>query len=668
MLRKLSILILLFISTIGWTQISDGQLNTLDNRYIDEYGDTAKIYTDEVEIELSDKTYYHDYKIIDYKMDTTYIDTTLNIKKYYKFNVERKDDLELMSFHNPGQAHNSLAYTFNDNNSTYPETGARAQHFNYFEVEDIKYYSVPTPSTELMWSTVLEQGHLLDAMFSFNLSEQFNASLSFRSLRSLGKYRHSLTDHGAARITMSYHTKNKKYFIRGHLVAQDLNNDQNGGLTDESLFYFEAGDPNFKDRARMETNFSDAKNSIRGNRYYFDHFFILWDKKDSLKTIPSDLKIGHQFNFEGKHYEYEQDIANEMFGQAFTNDIRDHAQFSKLYNEAYLSLNSPITLGEVRFKVNNYFYNHSYKSIVITEDGVIDSKLEGNSFAIGGEWHTKFKKFNLDVDASQIISGNLTGHAYSAMASFKGDYSIDPISLKSINSFEASARIFSNSKAPNFNFLLNQSDYKNYNWQNDYKNEEINGLGVLFDSEKWIYASANITNIDNYTYFDRDENTGQTRPMQATESVNYFKVKLSKEFRVGNFRLDNQFIYQKVANGEDVLRVPDFITRNTFYYANYIFKGSPMYLEAGVTFNYFSKYLMNSYNPLIAEFYLQDDREYGGFPLFDFFVNFKVKTMRVFFKLEHFNSSFSDNNYYSAPTYPYRDFVIRFGLVWNFFI
>lgn len=656
MLRKLSILILLFVSAISWAQISDGQLNTLDNRYIDEYGDTAKIYTNEVEVELSDKTYYHDYKIIDYKMDTTYIDTTLNIKKYYKFNLERKDNLELISFHNPGQAYNTLAYEFNES-STYPETGARAHHFNFYEVEDIKYYSVPTPSTELMWSTVLEQGHLLDAMFSFNLSEQFNASLSYKSLRSLGKYRHSLSDHGAARITMSYHTKNKKYFIRGHLVAQDLNNDQNGGLTDESLEYFENADPNFTDRARMETNFVDAENSIRGNRYYFDHFFVLWDKKDSLKTIPSDLKIGHQFNFERKHYEYRQENANDMFGRAFKNEIRDDAKFSKLYNEAYLSLNSPITLGEVRFKVNNYLYNHSYKSIVITEDGVIDSKLEGNSFALGGEWHTQFKKFNLDVDASQIISGNLTGHAYSAMASFKTD-----------SVFTAHARVFSNSRSPNFNFLLNQSDYKNYNWQNDYKNEEINGLGVLFDSDKWIYASANITNIDNYTYFDRDESTGQTRPMQANESVNYFKVKLSKEIRFGNFALDNQFIYQKVTNGEDVLRVPDFITRNTFYYANYIFKGKPMYLEAGVTFSYFSKYLMNSYNPVIAEFYLQDDREYGGFPLFDFFVNFKVKTMRVYFKLEHFNSGFSENNYYSAPTYPYRDFVIRFGLVWNFFI
>ena len=124
MLRKLSILILLFISAIGSAQRNEGQLNTLDNRYVDEYGDTAKIYTDEVEIELSDKTYYDDYKVIDFKLDTTFVDTTLSMKKYYNFNLERKDQFELMSFHNPGQSYNSLAYTF-DVNSTYPKIGAR---------------------------------------------------------------------------------------------------------------------------------------------------------------------------------------------------------------------------------------------------------------------------------------------------------------------------------------------------------------------------------------------------------------------------------------------------------------------------------------------------------------------------------------------------------------
>jgi hypothetical protein len=508
-----------------------------------------------------------------------------------------------------------------------------------------------------MWSTVLEQGHYLDAMFTFNLSKRFNASLSYRSLRSLGKYRYALTDMGAARITMSYFTKNERYYVRGHLLAQDLNNQQNGGLTAQSVEYFEDGDPNFSDRARLETNFTDATTTIRGNRYYLDHFYILWDKKDSLKTIPSDLKIGHQIYFEGQHHQYDQQSANILFGPAYKNVIDDDALLTKLYNEAYLSLNSPITLGEVRFKVNDYLYNYSYNSIVVSEDGVIDSKLEGNSFAVGGEWHTRFKKFNLDVDASQVISGPLTGHAYSAMASFKTD-----------SVFSVKARVFSNSRSPNFNFLLHQSDYKLYNWQNNFDNEELNGIDFVFDSEKWIYASANISNIDNYHYFDVNEITGQAEPKQATESVNYFKIMISKEIRFGKFALDNQFIYQKVTNGDDVLRVPDFITRNTFYYANDIFKGKPLYLETGITFSYFSSYMMNAYNPVLSEFYLQNDREFGGFPLFDFFVNFRVKTMRVFFKLEHFNSGLSENNYFSAPTYPYRDFVIRLGLVWNFFI
>lgn len=656
MLKNLSILFFLCLTSMGMAQINEGQLNTLDNRYVDEYGDTAKIYSNEVRVELSEEVFYYDYKVVDYKMDTTFIDTTLNMGKHYKFNVERKDHLEYMSFHNPGQSYNTLSYTFDDL-QTYPRIGARAQHFNYYEVEDVKYYSVPTPTTELMWSTVLEQGALLDAMFTFNLSKQFNAAIAYKGLRSLGKYRHAITESGAARLSLSYHTKNEKYFIRGHLVAQHMDNQQNGGLTDESIEAFESADPNFKDRARMETNFTDAENALRGNRYYFDHFYILWDKKDSLKTIASDLKIGHQLNYERKHHEFYQDNANSYFGQAYTGGITDDAKFSKMYNEVFVSLNSPITLGEVKFKVNNYNYNYSYKSIVISEDGVIEPELEGSSIAVGGEWHTQLKKFNIDVDASQIITGDLTGHAYSGAASFKLD-----------SLFTVSGRAYSMSKSPNFNFLLNQSDYKRYNWQNDYSNENTNGIDFVFDSKKWIFASVHLTNIDNYAYFDTDDDTGQAKPMQASTTVNYFKVKLSKEIRFGNWALDNQFIYQKVDSEEDVLRVPDFITRNTFYYANYIFKGKPMYIETGVSFSYFSKYMMSAYNPLISEFYLQDDREYGGFPLLDFFVNFKVKTMRVYFKLEHFNSGFSENLYYSAPTYPYRDFVIRFGLVWNFFI
>ena len=37
-----------------------------------------------------------DYKIISYGRDTTFVDTTLTIKKEYKYNYLRKDDFELM--------------------------------------------------------------------------------------------------------------------------------------------------------------------------------------------------------------------------------------------------------------------------------------------------------------------------------------------------------------------------------------------------------------------------------------------------------------------------------------------------------------------------------------------------------------------------------------------
>lgn len=264
---------------------------------------------------------------------------------------------------------------------------------------------------------------------------------------------------------------------------------------------------------------------------------------------------------------------------------------------------------------------------------------------------------NLNVDASTIVSGNLNGHNILASIDYVKD------SLLSI-----SAHAFRNSRSPNLNFQLYQSSYKKYNWQNDFNNEETTGIGFVFDSKKWGFASVNINNINNYTYFDAPIESEQTKPIQLGENINYLKVKLSKEFRLGHFALDNQFIYQNVSSGSEVFRVPDFITRNTLYYQNHLFKGKPLYLQTGITFRYFSKYYMNSYNPVLSEFYLQNNQEIGGYPMFDFFLNLRIKTMQIFFKLEHFNSSLGEQNYYSAPLYPYRDLSFRFGLIWTFFI
>ena len=93
-----------------------------------------------------------------------------------------------------------------------------------------------------------------------------------------------------------------------------------------------------------------------------------------------------------------------------------------------------------------------------------------------------------------------------------------------------------------------------------------------------------------------------------------------------------------------------------------------MFLQTGIIFNYFTEYNMNGYDPLLAEFYTQNQQKLGGFPRLDFFINAKIRQTRIFLKAEHFNSAFTGYNYYSAPNQPFRDFAVRFGLVWNFFL
>ena len=50
----------------------------------------------------------------------------------------------------------------------------------------------------------------------------------------------------------------------------------------------------------------------------------------------------------------------------------------------------------------------------------------------------------------------------------------------------------------------------------------------------------------------------------------------------------------------------------------------------------------------------------------DFFLNVKIKTVRVFIKADHLNSSMSGNNYMITPHYPANDRTFKLGISWRF--
>ena len=597
----------------------------------------------------------YDYKIISHENDTTYVDTTLSIQKEYKYNYLRKDYFELLPFNNTGQTFNTLSYDF-ESNKMMPSFGSRAKHFNYHEIEDVNYFYVPTPLTELMFKTVFEQGQLLDAFFTTNVSKQLNFSIAYKGLRTLGKYQHILSSTGNLRFTTNYKTKNDRYHARAHIYMQDIFNEENGGISDEDLLNFESGAEDFLDREIFDPIFEDAESELRGKRFYLDHSYALIQKKDSLSN--NTLKIGNIISLEDKFYNYAQDNQSDFFGEAFrSSSIADRVTLEDFFMKVNAKYSNN-TIGDVSFNVDYNNYNYGYDAVSILNDQTITNRLKGDIISVGGSYKKVFKDFKINGSLGVNISGD-----------FDGNYLLANLEYKLNEDFLFKATINSNSKSPNYNFLLYQSDYSNFNWQNNnFENIDTQKLAFHIVSDKWLDASFDYTTINNFTYFKQDEiERGIVTPFQSDQTINYFRVKLVKDINYRKFTLSNTIMYQNVIDGEGELNVPDLIIRNSLFYSNHFFKKA-LYLQTGFTFQYFSSYNMNSYNPLIGEFQVQNQTELGGFPRLDFFVNAKVQQTRIFIKAEHFNSAFTGYDFYSAPNYPYRDFVVRFGLVWNFFL
>lgn len=591
-------------------------------------------------------------------VDSIEMDTTISIKKEYKFNYLQKDIFGLMPFANIGQTYNTLSFN-SFNSGTVPLFGSRSKHFNYLEHEDIKFYEVATPFTRLTYKTAFEQGQMLDAFITVNLSKQFNFSIAYKGLRSLGNYQNALTSAGNFRFTSNYKSKNKRYIATGYVVMQDLLNQENGGLKTEDLENFTSGNEEFIDRSVFDPNFEDAENILEGKRFFLEHSYLLTNERDSLHK--NELKIYNTISFEDKFYEYTQtSAADEYFGEFFNSSINDRVTLENFNTSLGLKYNNAI-LGDIRFAVNYTDANYGYNSVVLLDEEYIPNRIKYNFAGLEGAYSKSYKGFRISGNGGVNLSDIYVGSYLEGNIKFTLNKDILIMGAIGVNS-----------RLPNYNHLLYQSDYLNYNWYNLDSFNNINTQQLKFSvlSDKYFNTTVDISNIENYTFFnsvDTTEEFNVIKPEQYDESLQYLRVKVQKEFKFGNFALDNTILYQNVISDSDVLNVPALITRNTIYYSNELFKKS-MRLQIGITSNYFSEYNMNGYDPLLSEFYTQNETKLGGFPRLDFFINAKVRQTRIFLKAEHFNSSFTGYDYFSAPNQPYRDFTIRFGLVWDFFL
>lgn len=637
--------------------------------------------------EKKDSLNLNEYKIFYMDRDYENVDTSLTINKYYKFNFLRKDQFELLSFANSGHTYNKLSYDL-IKESKLPDIGALAKHFQYFEKEDIGYYEVATPFTEIMAKSTFEQGQILDFLVSVNLSPNYNFTIAHKGYKSLGKYQNTRSRGNQFRFSSNFKSKKNLTNWKFHITSQNIFNQENGGLTPDDIYFFEQAPDYFVldnsgnqillddgsyeminydgylDRSRLGGSiFSES--SLYSKRFFSDlRHKIIYNKDEDIDI----LTIAYQFTHEYKKLEYNDNYSSPLFGEFIGEDIKDQSRFIKQENKllALLDLNN---IGKLSLGFNNISWLNSFKLYEeLTSE--IPFEIDPNQQILSATFKKDLSNYSFYLNTTKSLKNKF----FKNQSSLK----IEAEPLRNLK-FILSGNIIENS--PNFNYVLYRSTYENYNWYNDnLKNTKISNGYLSLSLKELINISGEYSQIENYTYFKETTNqlNGEIDRMriasvgQKNSLINYLRVKLKSNIGINKFNLINTAMYQKTdqeldgINDQQTLNVPEWIVRSTLMFSTNVFNNS-LFIQTGLTFNYFTKYYADYYNPLISEFVTQNYKQIGEYPRFDFFFNAKIQQTRVYISVEHLNSSFTGYDYYSDPFNPYRDMSVRFGLVWNFF-
>ena len=222
--------------------------------------------------------------------------------------------------------------------------GARAKHYGYMEEDEIGYYEVPSPLTEMFFKTVFEQGQLVDALITVNTSPRLNITLAHKAYRSLGNYINTLGGATNLRFASQYTSKNYRYRQRSHFAAQRLENQSNGGLDSLSVYYFEKSVDEleydgFLDRSRL-TNNANTNNTLIGRRYFIDQQYDVKlggaDKMNNYEK-PKVLTLGNKSIYEAKHFVFDNTGGNSFYGTVSgTTDFSVRNSLDIFDNELYV--------------------------------------------------------------------------------------------------------------------------------------------------------------------------------------------------------------------------------------------------------------------------------------------------------------------------------------------
>ncbi len=543
-----------------------------------------------------------------------------------------------------GQANYTMNYSFHRTHGFIYKTMPYTLYHRSFD--NWQWHYAPESYTRIDYEWASGKENLFNVVHAQTINN-FSFELDFTSMIAEGLYvRQAVRDINVG-TRVSYHTNKNRYGFDLAYIFNLFSLNENGGIENDTLFEtglkvrsisvkFENAQSNNQDHDvffRQYLNLSKNK-TINVTNYYYLGYLVHDFEFSTLKSLYND----HDLNLE--YY----NIAN--YDSLFTFDSLSSYQLrNSLMWTNYMNDDTSL--------VNRNHFVHLVFGVSHAYSKTGDSCSNYYTYSL-----TPFT--NIHIRIIRYLELKLNG-----LYSFHGYNSNDITAGLNLSWQFKNEKDIYHALSINSNFYRYQPDYfytnyfaNTYNWKNEnLKKQQHFQVGLEWQYDKYK-VDINYYTLQNTMIIGED-----MLPNQLDKAANIMQFAALVPFRYKGFGFDATMFVQYC--DQKYIPMPWFAGRGSVFYGFPMFKKA-MFLQLGLEMLYNTSFYANGYNPVMQQFYYQNDKKIGNYGYFDFFANVKVSRFYFHFVLGNFLADVFQKTYYLLPHYPAKGLNFKVGASWRF--
>ncbi|MES2617043.1 MAG: putative porin [Bacteroidota bacterium] len=559
-------------------------------------------------------------------------------------------------------------------------TGFNPYGKHYFYNNNARFYNAKLPFTTFYYTQGKsgQSGRGLisfDAMHTQNVGERFNFAVNYHSTTNEGFYLRNTNSMKNIQVSTYYKSKNERYLASGLFTWNKTMFSENGGIgmnkRSDSLFRNPSSTIRY-----VNVEMMNARNVNRFREHQLKQTY--WLKatysKDTFHKLIPQLGISHQlqWNKQGNYYtDRSTDFGATLYDSIYyfnANYSSDSMGFQNLSNN--IEIFTPLNDKGISFLAGISSEQLQYYQSANSNNYL---KFNSNNLSVYGQLNFNFlKTYNSEIKGQFYLSGyNQTDYYFhwkneaDIFGKSGWKYKFNLLSSAVQPSYQQQ-RMLSNHFKWSFDYLQQFQQTSSVELIKKTKRPSVYNAFYYTLPDESLNVRLNYTLLNNYLYYGYD-----AKPLQQATAENIVQLVVKKNLNLKKFQWHRALTYQVFSSGlKSKILLPAFVSKSSIFYQNYAFKKAA-FIQIGADIYYTSSYQAKLYNPATRNFQLSNV-SVGNYPFIDLFINAEIKTVRTFFKIEHFNQDIPSatafpNYFYTSPYQPTALRRFRLGLAWKFY-